>query len=79
MEGTKDQLEYLLSIINNYAKIKGAGEFYLEKSYGKPRLFQKAGNGSREISPRLPRPTMYLWLLAFIAGMDFITLPTKGY
>ena len=60
---TKSDLEQLIRIANN----RGAA-ITLEWAYGRPRVTN--ASQSRDISPRLPKRELALWLDGFLEGMD---------
>jgi len=59
---TKDDLDHALTALQ---KISGY-DFSYDRSYGGYRLARD--NGSRWVSPRLPKRDMHRWIWAYIEG-----------
>ena len=65
MRHTIRELQQLVTIINN--RLPG-GDYSISYAYGSPRLVSH--NESRDVSPRLTSGQLYLWIAAFIDGID---------
>jgi hypothetical protein len=44
-------------------------DFFIEHAYGKPRLYRQYKEGRDEISPRLTKSELRLWIEAYIDGI----------
>ena len=49
---------------------QNAGHYYIQTQLGGSRVEQLCEHGSRDISPRLPKGQLYIWLCAFIDGIQ---------
>ena len=49
---------------------QNAGHYYIQTQLGGSRVEQLCEHGSRDISPRLPKGQLYIWLCAFIDGIE---------
>jgi hypothetical protein len=62
---TKADLAQQITLANR----RGA-DLALDWAYGQPRVTN--GAGSRDLSPRLPKRELYLWLDGYLEAMDCI-------
>ena len=49
---------------------QNAGHYYIQTQLGGSRVEQLCEHGSRDISPRLPKGQLYIWICAFIDGIQ---------
>lgn len=57
-------LEQAVTVINS----KTGDDYSLGRAYGKKRLVKN--RESQNVSPLLPTGQLYMWLMAFIEGLD---------
>jgi len=43
-------------------------DFFIQHAYGQPRLLEKIGPGTRNVSPRLNKTNLHRWILAYLDG-----------
>lgn len=65
---TKASLEEQADRLNRVLSLEGADRLTVEYAYGRPRLFR--GDGSREVSPRLSKPMLELFMDGMMAGIE---------
>lgn len=64
---TKAELDQLARLIDSALDLP-AGTHEIEFAYGRPRLV--ANGGSKDVSPRLPKPELEEWLRAYLGGIN---------
>ena len=62
-------LKQLLGILAKRLELDGLEQLETERSSAGHKLMTK--NGSRDISPTLPKAKMELWLDGFLEGLDY--------
>ena len=62
-------MEYWTTTLDGGNK-QNAGHYHIQTQLGGSRVEQLCEHGSRDISPRLPKGQLYIWLCAFIGGIE---------
>ncbi len=75
---TKDSLQTLANICNNRVPQNG-WKFSIEYAYGRPRLILEDEKlCCRDVSPRLPKGQLVMWIGAFLDGIDIAKVPSNA-
>lgn len=74
-------LHEIVRVLNNTAETpqeyRQTGNYHIDSNGTGVRLFQFAGGGEIEISPRLTKAELYDWIYAFIKGIESVKYPSK--
>lgn len=66
-----NDLDEQVRILNNMTRVDATdkNDYFIECAYGKPRLYRKYKEGRDEISPRLTKSELRLWIEAYLDGI----------
>jgi hypothetical protein len=66
-----NDLDEQVRILNNMTRVDATdkNDFFIECAYDKPRLYRQYKEGRQEISPRLTKSELRLWIEAFLDGI----------
>jgi hypothetical protein len=70
MRTTAKDLQQYATVINSRLELPPERAFYVQYAYGRPRLEQYVGKGSRDVSPRLTPGELKQYLDGMLEGME---------